>query len=243
MFFTVNLAGIIIQIESFTSELQDVFHDYLSNQFPDLTIRLTADMIAEESRTRQDYAQKCRSDFALSDKLSEESAACRAIAEKVPGLGAFLLHGSAISYNGKGIVFVASSGTGKSTFSRSWNACFPEAVRYINDDKPFVRIINDKATLWGSPWNGKHHLGENTSCPLKAIFLLERSETNWTKKVSAMEVLPELLSHLYIPENPIGRTALFSTIQLLSQMVSFYRVGCNLDPDAALTCREAVFPS
>ena len=114
-------------------------------------------------------------------------------------------------------------------------------MRYVNDDKPFVRIGNGKAELFGSPWKGKHRLGSNCSAPLKAICLLERSATNWANPISALDAFPELLSHLYIPENPMGRSALFTLMQELSRASLFYRVGCNLSPDAPVPCKEVVF--
>ena len=243
MSFTVSLAGIRIRIEPLSPRLQNRFRDFSDSGEPNIHIRITKEMITAESEIRRVYSEAFRPGFSLSEALTEESAVCRAISEKLPELGAFLLHGSAIEYDGEGIVFVASSGTGKSTFARSWAACFPDRVQYINDDKPFVRVKDGCATIYGSPWNGKHRLGDNRSAPLKAICLLERSETNRAEKVSALEVLPQLLSHLYIPSNPVGRSALFSILQKLSSVSGFYRVGCNPDPDAALPCKEVIFPS
>ena len=31
----------------------------------------------------------------------------------------------------------------------------------INDDKPLLRIEEDRVTVCGSPWRGKHRLGSN----------------------------------------------------------------------------------
>ena len=48
----------------------------------------------------------------------------------------------------------------------------------MNDDKPFVRISEDGAKIYGTPYCGKEGLNTNISVPLRAVCILERSEKN-----------------------------------------------------------------
>jgi len=38
----------------------------------------------------------------------------------------------------------------------------------VNDEKPLVKIADSGVTVYGTPWNDKHRLGENISAPLRA---------------------------------------------------------------------------
>ena len=98
------------------------------------------------------------------------------LAEKLVAYGALLMHGSALCMDGNAYIFTAKSGTGKSTHARLWREAFGDRVWMINDDKPMIRV--DEMRVYGTPWDGKHHLSRNASAPLKAIVKLERAEEN-----------------------------------------------------------------
>ena len=79
--------------------------------------------------------------------------------------------------DGEAYIFTAVSGTGKSTHAMLWREVFGERVRMINDDKPLIRITPEgKAVVYGTPWDGKHHLSKNSAFPLKAICWLTRAK-------------------------------------------------------------------
>ncbi len=86
----------------------------------------------------------------------------------------FVFHSSTIEYNNKGILFSADSGTGKSTHTQQWLKYYPYETRLINDDTPFIRIINGKVKVFGTPWAGKSDLNMNVMVPLDTIVFLER---------------------------------------------------------------------
>jgi hypothetical protein len=110
----------------------------------------------------------------------------------------------------------------------------------INDDKPLLHITPDGATVYGTPWNGKHRLGVNGSAPLKAICLLGRGEQNRIVRIDPMTAYPMLLQQTY---RPVSVTALKETLTLLDmlmQTVAFYRLSCNMEPEAARVSYEAM---
>ena len=167
------------------------------------------------------------------DPYLETLAVYRKIAERLPEYGGFLIHGSCIAVDGQAYLFTAKSGTGKSTHARLWMRLLGEKAQYINDDKPLVRFRDGVPLIYGTPWDGKHHLSANASAPLRAVCILERSAENHIKKISAAEAYPMLVQQTYRPADPL---ALAKTLQLLDRLakcVSFYRLGCNMEPQAA----------
>lgn len=237
--FIVKIAHTKVLIKSSTEECKSHFRKYLTCGTPDFSVNITNNQLHHEL-TKISVQKENAPTNPLS--AADRFAVFRSIAEKMPLYQAFLIHGSAISFCGQGLVFVASSGTGKSTFSLSWARCFPSKVHYVNDDKPLISLKTGAPTICGTPWCGKHGRGSNTYVPLKSICFLERDQTNHIRKIRSIDALPMLLSHVYQPEKSEGKDALFSLISHISSMVDFYIIGCNLDADACITSKEVLFP-
>lgn len=91
----------------------------------------------------------------------ESLAVYRKISEAVLDHDAFLFHCSAVAVDGEAYLFSAPSGTGKSTHTRLWRERFGERAVMINDDKPLIRMEEGTFYVYGTPWNGKHHLSVN----------------------------------------------------------------------------------
>lgn len=163
---------------------------------------------------------------------------CRMASEALPGHGAVLFHGSALAFEGKGIAFTATSGTGKSTHAGLWRRAFGPRVVMVNDDKPFLSAKDGEIRIHGSPWQGKHCLGENTSVPVKAICILERGEENRIERISAREAMPMLLQQTYRPESPEMLLHTLRIMDWVSRGTKLYRLSCNMDEQAAwVACR------
>lgn len=67
---------------------------------------------------------------------------------------AIAIHSSTIECEGRAVLFLGESGTGKSTHTRLWQEHIPGA-RLLNDDSPIIRMYQGQATAFGSPWSGK----------------------------------------------------------------------------------------
>ena len=192
----------------------------------DLTVRITPQDIAYENAADEKLQH-------FSDAYREGLAVCRRISEYMPSCDTFLFHASAIAVDGRAYLFAAASGTGKSTHARLWRELLGERAVMINDDKPFVRITPHHAVVYGSPWNGKHRLGVNICVPLKAVCILERSDKNHICRVSPGEAYPVLLQQVYRPQDPEMMKRTLQLIDRLTKLTEFYRLGCNMDPEAA----------
>ena len=146
---------------------------------------------------------------------------------------AMLFHGSSISYNNKGFIFTAPSGTGKSTHTKLLKNLLKDKVEYINDDKPIIKLDGDKVLVYGSPWNGKHGLGDNIQAPLKAICLVTRGETNSIVKIPNVNMLKILFEQAMGFDDVETAEKVLEVLSKIIDNVNFYMLSCNMDISAA----------
>lgn len=94
-----------------------------------------------------------------------------------------LLHSSCVVVDDYAYVFSADSGTGKSTHTQLWLEHFGDRAYILNDDKPAIRLIDGKVYACGTPWSGKYDYSTPKIVELAGICFLQRSETNWIKRL------------------------------------------------------------
>ncbi|MCR5611174.1 MAG: hypothetical protein K6F68_05000 [Clostridiales bacterium] len=162
------------------------------------------------------------------------------LARKLISYNVLLMHGSALAIDGEAIVFTAKSGTGKSTHARLWREAFPDRVRMINDDKPLIRIEDGRALVYGSPWNGKHHLGMNACAPLKAVVFLSRGEKNAITPVSRADAFPALVKQCLSSVDPMTAGKILELEMKLLNEAAFFGLQCSMSPEAALVAYEGI---
>lgn len=154
----------------------------------------------EISDGRLVYSERFKEDCPqLSDPVIERVLLLEKFAEHAIGKDVLLIHGSAICMDGRGYLFMAPSGTGKSTHTRLWRRAFGDRCFMVNDDKPFLRVNQDDVMVSGSPWSGKHRLDTNVSVPLRAIVILNRSEANRIARISPEAAFRCLYQQVYHP--------------------------------------------
>ena len=171
---------------------------------------------------------------------AEEFAYATAFNRAIIKYGAMLVHSSAILYRGGAYLFAARSGVGKSTHTRLWQDAFGGDVQIINDDKPVVRIFEDKCIAYGTPFDGGSGIANNVSAPLKAVVFLERGDSNTVRKAET----PEILTNLYFSTTKYvsKKTAelMLLNFEKLINLCDFYILTCNTDISAAYTARDAI---
>ncbi len=228
-----RIADKTITISTLRPDVHELCAEYRAVGFSDFSAETTqADIDYErEKSAREDRAENLPV-REYSDGYLEILAVYRKIAEKMPDYDTFLFHGSAVAVDGRAYVFTARSGTGKSTHARLWREMLGDRAVMVNDDKPLIKVnANGSAIVYGTPWDGKHHLSSNIAVPIQAICILERSETNQITEILKVEALPMLLQQAYRPRDPL---ALAKTLSLIDRLdVKLYRLGCNMNPDAA----------
>lgn len=193
------------------------------------------------STTEEDIAfEESMSEFPTPLNELETFAVQRKLSEALIDYDTILFHSSALAVDGQGYLFAAVSGTGKSTHARLWREAFGDRVTMINDDKPFIRIGEDEVRVYGSPWDGKHHLSTNTSVPVKAICILTRDTTNHIEKISPQDAFSVLFQQTYRSKDPAKLAKTIDLIIRMTEKVSLYRLGCNMDPEAAKVSYEGM---
>ena len=103
----------------------------------------------------------------------------------------------------------------------------------VNDDKPLIRADERGVVVFGTPYNGKHRLGNNISVPIKAVCILERSEKNHIRQITKSEAYATILQQSYRPDNVAALSKTLILIDKMSEQVAFWRLGCNMELEAA----------
>ncbi len=156
-----------------------------------------------------------------------------AFANRLAYLGGLVMHGSAISYEGKGIVFSAPSGTGKSTHAGLWKQQYGEQVLHINDDKPAIRFDEGVPFVYGTPWSGKTDTNANICAPLKAIVFLKQAPRNEIRELSVADALEHIYRETVRPfyDEALGVKVL-DTAERLIQSVPVFLLECTISSQA-----------
>ena len=232
-----RIAGMNIDFTPRFEYSKNYMRDYLTEADScELSIDVTDEMMEYERRLNREI----HGDEA-SDGLCEVIAALRVICDYIIGRGGFFLHCSCLRDGDDAIVFTAPSGTGKSTHASLWRKHFGDQVTMINDDKPLVREQDGRFVIYGTPWNGKHHIGNNISAPIKAIFILQQAPQNSVEPIDSFTALSALLQQTVLPS---GRGDLSRLLDMLGRMIEktpILCLKCNISDEAVMTAYRAVY--
>lgn len=236
-----KVADTIVEIRSLHDAVQTLCEAYRAEETPELVIETTqADIDFERHKSAQEDAYEGLPIRFFPDDYLETLAVYRKLAVQLLERNVLLFHGSVVAVDGEGYLFTAKSGTGKSTHTALWRQKFGQRAIMVNDDKPLIRLENGQAIAYGTPWDGKHRLSTNTAVPLKAICILERSETNQIVPITMHQALPMLFQQAYRPQEAAAMQRTMLLIQRLGSSVGLYRLGCNMNPEAADVAYEGM---
>lgn len=216
--------------------------DYqVAEEVPEIVISTSqSDIDAERKKSEEEDRLEGLPVRCYPDAYLETLAVYRKLADALLKDDTLLFHGSCISVDGEGYLFTAKSGTGKSTHTRLWREAFGSRAVMVNDDKPLLRVRESGVTAFGTPWDGKHHLSNNLSVPLKAICILERGEQNEIHRITPQEAFPMLLQQVNRPRNTERMLQTLQLLDVLIGAVGLYRLRCNQDPEAAWIAFEGM---
>lgn len=158
--------------------------------------------------------------------------------------GGFCFHASAVEVDGEAVLFSADSGTGKSTHAGLWEKYLSTKHRVVrlNDDKPVLRVQEDRVWAYGSPWSGKHVIHTNAKAPVKALVFLEQAPENRIRPVTPQEAFS-----LVFPQTFCVKTDARQRIQVLKLLDGFlrrvpvYHLGCNISREAVELVYETIW--
>lgn len=152
------------------------------------------------------------------------------------------VHSSAIVCNGRAVLFLGESGTGKSTHTRLWRENIAGAV-LLNDDSPFIGFVDGRATAFGAPWSGKTPCYKQEHYPIAAIVRLSQAPHNAIRPLRSVHAIGALLPSLtpaFGYDDELQDRMLATLSKIISQ-VPVYHLECLPDAAAARLSYDTVF--
>lgn len=190
------------------------------------------DLVAEATEDEISVESTQYADAAVTKGGCEGACVYRSIAEQLPALDGFVFHGAAVEINGKGVIFTAPSGTGKTTHISLLMKKYPDSVKIINGDKPIIRKVDGKWRIFSTPWAGKEDWKVNGSAPLSAIVIVNRAPENSMEELTPLSCFESIMHQTYMPVNPEARLLTFDLLDNMAGTTKFYRLNCNMDDSA-----------
>ena len=152
------------------------------------------------------------------------------------------VHSSVVVCQGKAVLCLGESGTGKSTHTRLWINHI-DGCHLLNDDSPIVRVEPDGVWAYGSPWSGKTPCFRQERVPIAAFLRLAQRPENSIRRLGIIESFaalhpscPPTLAH---DERCTDRIVEF--IDGIITRVPVYRMGCLPDADAVRMSHDTIF--
>ena len=152
------------------------------------------------------------------------------------GKDTLLVHAAVVSCEGKGYLFLGTSGTGKSTHAQLWIEHI-EGTELVNDDYPAVR----EGVVYGSPWSGKTPCYRNVSAPIGGIVMLSQAPYNKIRRLKGIEAYVAVVESIgsKVWDNRIAEGQ-HQTTNALASTIPMWHLECLPDEEAARLCHDTI---
>ena len=230
--FRIKISVKVLGINAFNESTKRYCAGFLTDEKPDYTITMTEEDLKNEASNSNN------GDVYVNEEIS---ALYRKIADLLVEDSIVVFHGSSFSVDNNGFIIAARSGVGKSTHAKLLEEYIGDSFKYINDDKPLLKVNDEEVTIYSSPWNGKERRGNNISAPLKAVIFLNRGETNTFRKIdNKEEIYIRMLSQIYLPKEKSKREKALKVADKLLKKINFYEINVNKDIESAKMTYEEI---
>lgn len=231
-----EIARLATYVQPMFSSTREYCRPYLTEQQPEFFVEVTGeDLVRQQAILDREADEEGLRRRKFTDPFLERTVIQEKIAGKLLERDTLLLHGSTVAVDGQAYLFTAKCGTGKSTHTRLWREVFADRAVMVNDDKVFLELRPDGIWAYGSPWTGKHGIGNNISAPLKGICFLSRGAENRIRKADIKKWLPELIHQCFMPDEQY-----FPLVLQLAQRITLWEMCCTKDLQAAIVAYEAM---
>ena len=212
----IKIANTVFKINNAKEKILNVVKDFITEESFETEIDLPEndEQTSLEVLEKRSYLSKKVTDYLFNEK------------------NVVRVHGSAVCFNDSAIIFMAPSGTGKSTHANLWEKYASATI--INDDQPYLDI--NSYEVFGSCWAGKHNKYSLNTARLKAFVILKRATTNSIKQLDKMQAVKLLYKQIIQYGNLSERVKLLECMEKFATEVPFYLLECNVSKDAFLTC-------
>lgn len=153
--------------------------------------------------------------------------------------GLIAVQGTAINYKEDVILFIAPSGTGKTTHAKMWKEAFKEDVEILTDLKPLLFVNDDKVYVYPTPFSEINTNKLNLN-KLKAIVYLTRGVNDVIKKIDAISSLKLLQSNTVKPANKTLKE-LRPNLEKIANQIDAYEYCVSLNKKAPLIVKKAIY--
>ena len=222
-----DIAGLKVKIDNIGGRTERQALPYLSadqseNQNIDIAINVSQDRII---KSHEEHPELGLDDWEYMLTGNDFYSA-------VVKYGGILLHASCIVVDGIAYAFSADSGVGKSTHTALWLKRFGDRAYMLNDDKPCIRIIDNKVYACGTPWSGTNDYSRPEIVPLGAICFIERSEENRIYPADTKTAVFNIFSQTIRRLGANAMERLLDTIEIIFSKVALYQLECNISNEA-----------
>ncbi|MBQ9065740.1 MAG: hypothetical protein IJ123_09875 [Blautia sp.] len=227
---TIRAAGHVIRIGAMFIETCTMLRRFAAEEAePEITIEMDKHDIRIEWKRMLDSG-RYETDFVnrLPGYYFESFALNRRVSDALLPYYTLAFHGSAVVVDGRCFIFSAASGTGKSTYARMWAKHFGSRAYILNDDKPFLKVSENNVTVYGSPWDGKHHNGRNAEADLAAIVFLDRADRSFVTSVLPEQGLERIRWQVFRPDDPEDFRKADWLLERTARIIPFYNAGFTL---------------
>lgn len=149
-----------------------------------------------------------------------------------------ILHAAVIRVRDEAILFVAPSGTGKSTQAALWEKHRGAAV--VNGDKGAVSVRNGEIHAHGLPFCGTSGICEPYELPVRAIVSLAQSPENDVARLRGAAALQAVVQNSFGCK-PLCFPKIIDLASAILEKVPVYRLSCTPDEAAVAVLESAVF--
>ena len=201
--FTVEIAGVPIEINNYYNGVEDLCKDYITDKKPVFTVEAPMEDIVSMAQNESSGPEHACGGSSLTKEYSysyaEQLCIYRQISLALINYDAFLMHAAIIDVDGDGVAFAAGSGTGKSTRVRLWREAFGNRVAVVNGDKPILR--------------------------------LERSEDVSFKQLDVGQTMSFLFKQILLPKEKGQIERFMKLLDRFMKSCSFYLLKCNQEKE------------
>lgn len=155
--------------------------------------------------------------------------------------GALILHCAYIECRGKGILFSAPSGVGKSTQAALWEKYRNGKV--INGDRALLRKDDGKWMACGWPVCGSSEICHQKNVPIHAIVMLQQGQENQVVRLSPGKAFGQIYPQITINQwNPEFVQTAMNGIKDLILQVPVWELTCDISEGAVQCLEDVLFP-